>query len=181
MDSLETKVVDTILERTTDTITIDGKDYPIAPPTAGTLILVSELTAKFPVISEAPKNIYQEVLATAKDMKILGNIVATLILGAKRIKENRTVSVSKTTHEIRKWSWRKFRYVKENITETTEMLEVQYLAMRLIDEVSNATLLKIIAKRLGMMQVQDFFELTTFLSVANRLKATREVETASGE
>lgn len=181
MDSLETKVVDTILERVTDIITIDGKEYPIAPPTAGTLIMVSELVAEMPSISENPNNIFQEVLATAKDIAVLGKIVATLILGAKRIKEHHKVQVSIVTREIKKWSWRKFRMVHETITETSEQLEVDYLAGRLIDEVSNATLLKVVAKRLGMMQVQDFFELTTFLSVANRLKATREVETVSGE
>ena len=83
--------------------------------------------------------------------------------------------------ERKKWSWRKLRKVSAMTTETTEKLEIDYLAERLLDEVTNETLLKIVAKRLGMLQIKDFFELTTFLSVANRLKPTREVETASGE
>lgn len=180
MDSLETKVADAILERATDIITIDGREYPIGPPTAGTLILVSELVADMPDIADNPENIYHEVLRIARDVSVLGRIVATLILGAKRIKEQRKV-VAQVSVERKRWSWRKFCKVSMMTTEPIEMLEIDYLAERLLDEVTNETLLRIVAKRLGMLQVKDFFELTTFLSVANRLKATREVETASGE
>lgn len=180
MDNLESKVADAILERTTDIITIDGRDYPIGPPSAGTLILVSELVADMPDIAEKPENYYQEVLRIARDVSVLGRIVATLILGAKRIKEQRKVMASASV-ERKKWSWRKLRKVSFMTTETAEKLEIDYLSERLLDEVTNETLLKIVAKRLGMLQIKDFFELTTFLSVANRLKPTREVETASGE
>lgn len=180
MDSLEKKVADAILERSTDIITIDGREYPIGPPTAGTLILVSELVADMPEIVEKPENYYHEVLRVARDVSVLGRIVATLILGAKRIKEQRKV-IAESSVEQKRWSWRKFRKVSIMTTEKKEILEIDYLAGRLLDEVTNETLLKIVAKRLGMLQVKDFFELTTFLSVANRLKATREVETASGE
>lgn len=180
MENLESKVADAILERTTDIITIDGRDYPIAPPTAGTLILVSELVADMPDITEKPENYYQEVLRVARNVSVLGRIVATLILGAKRIKEQRTLLVKAPVKRMH-WSWKKFRKISTTTKELVEKLEIDYIAERLIDEISNKTLLKIVVKRLGMMQVKDFFELTTFLSVANRLKPTREVETASGE
>lgn len=180
METLESKVADAILERATDIITIDGRDYPIGPPSAGTLILVSELVADMPDISEKPENYYQEVLRIAKDVSVLGRIVATLILGARRIKEQHKVEVTVPV-ERKKWSWRKFRRVSIMTTGTEEKPEIDYLSERLLDEVTNETLLKIVAKRLGMLQIKDFFELTTFLSAANRLKATREVETASGE
>lgn len=180
MENLESRVADAILERATDIITIDERDYPIGPPSAGTLILVSELVADIPDIAEKPENYYHEVLRIARDVHVLGRIVATLILGAKRIKEQRKVMTSVLV-ERKIWSWRKLRKVCIMITEPAEKLEIDYLAERLLDEVTNETLLKIVAKRLGMLQVKDFFELTTFLSVANRLKPTREVETASGE
>lgn len=180
MNNLETKVADAILERTTDVITIDGRDYPIGPPTAGTLILVSELVADMPNIAENPENYFQEVLRVARDVSVLGRIVATLILGAKRIKEQRKVSATVPVEKTR-WSWRRLRRIKMMTSKSVEMLEINYLAERILDEITNETLLKIVAKRLGMMQIKDFFELTTFLSVANRLKPTREVETASGE
>lgn len=180
MENLESKVADAILERVTDVITIDGREYPIGPPTAGTLILVSELVASLPEVSETPENYYREVLRVAKDMSIIGRIVATLILGAKRIKEQRTVTVF-VSQERKKWSWRKLGKVKVDTSVAVMKPEIDYIAQRIIDEVTNETLLKIVAKRLGMLQIKDFFELTTFLSGANRLKATREVETASGE
>lgn len=180
MDNLESKVVDAILERTTDKITIDNVEYPVGPPTAGTLILISELVADFPEVNEKPQNVYTEVLRIARDASALGRIVATLILGAKRIKEERKISVTVAVESWRRWSWRKFRMVSECKEITEFQSEIDYISARLVDEVSSNTLLKIVAKQLGMMQVADFFELSTFLSGANRLKATREVETASG-
>lgn len=181
MTSLETKVTDAILQRSEESITIDGHEYPIGPPTPGTIILISELVAQMPEINPEPKNIYHEVLRTAKDLSILGRIVATLILGAKRIKECRKVIVNEGIEYYERWSWRRLRKVTESRQIVSEKLEIDWLTEKLINEVSSEVQSKIVAKRLGMHHIADFFELTTFLSEANRLKATREVETASGE
>lgn len=180
METLEKKVADAILERASDSITIEGKEYPIAPPSPATLILVSELVATMPIVKKDAENALYEVLSTAKDLSVIGKIVATLILGAKRIKEHRTIAVAHVEHSKR-WSWRKFRFVGSDNITTKEVEELDYLADKILEEVTPATLLKVVIKRIGNMQVMDFFELTTSLSAANLLKRTKEVETASGD
>ena len=62
-----------------------------------------------------------------------------------------------------------------------EVTEVEWLARKVLDEVSPKELLKIVQKRLLLLEVGDFFGLTTSLSEANQLRATREVETHHGE
>lgn len=181
MDNLEKLVTDTILQRASDVIVIDGKEYPITPPTPATLILISELVSTLPAMNRQADNILLEVLSTAKDLSVIGKIAATLILGAKRIKEHRYITIEHIT-ETKRWSWRNFRYVVERATITKKALEVDYLAERILNEVTNETLVKIVSKRLGMMQIGDFFELTTSLSEANQLKRTKEVvATQSGD
>ena len=180
MDNLEKIVTDTILQRAADVITIDGKEYPIASPTPATLILISEQVSTMPDIDKDAKDIVCEVLGKAKDFSVIGHIAAILILGAKRIKEHRIVE---STYNViaKKWSWKKFRYVMTTETLTKKAVEVDYLAERILDEVTNGTLCKLISKRLYEMQLTDFFVLTTSLSGANLLKRTREVETAFGD
>ena len=168
MDNLEKIVTDTILQRASDVIVIDGTEYPITPPTPATLILVSELVAELPVINRHTDNIIREVLSSAKDLSVIGKITATLILGAKRIKERRYKT-------IKQKRWGVF-------SKTERVLEIDYLAERILNDVTNKTLVELISKRLGMMQIGDFFEVTTFLSEANLIKRTREVvATVSGD
>lgn len=168
MDNLEKIVSDTILQRASDVIVIDGTEYPITPPTPATLILVSELVAELPVINRHTDNIIREVLSSAKDLSVIGKITATLILGAKRIKERRYKT-------IKQKRWGVF-------SKTERVLEIDYLAERILNDVTNKTLVELISKRLGMMQIGDFFEVTTFLSEANLIKRTREVvATVSGD
>lgn len=179
METLEKKVADAILEKATDTITIEGKEYPIAPPTTGTLILISELVSTMPNVNKDAKNALYEVLSTAKDLSVIGKITATLILGAKRIKERRKVCKTET-EEHTHWSWRKFRKVTETHNRTTEVVEVDFLAEKLLYEVAPHTLHQIVVKRLGESEFGDFFVLTTSLSEVNLLRRTKEVETVSG-
>lgn len=181
MDNLEKLVSDTILQKSSDVIVIDGVEYPITPPTAGTVIMISELVSQLPIVNRNTDNVLLEVLGTAKDMAIIGKIVATLILGVKRIKERRYKIITHST-EIKRWSWRTLRSEIDIKTSTKHILEIDYLAERILDELTNKTLVELVSKRLGLMQIGDFFELTTFLSEANHLKRTREVVvTASGE
>jgi hypothetical protein len=182
MDNLEKLVTDTILQRASESIVIDGVEYPITPPTPATIILISKFASTLPVVNRSADNILYEVLVTAKDCSVIGKIAATLLLGAKRVKENRHVYLEETT-EKRRWSWAKMSYIVEKTTTTIDKgLELDYFAERILDEVTTETLLRIVSKRLGMMQIGDFFELTTSLSEANQLKRTKEVvATQSGE
>lgn len=179
METIEKKVADAILEKATDSITIEGKEYPIAPPTTGTLILISSLVSTMPIVNNDAKNALYEVLSTAKDLSVIGKIAATLILGAKRIKEQRKVCKA-TTEQNKHWSWRKLRRVTDTTTKSVEVLEVDFLAEKLLNEVTPQTLNNIIVKRLGESQFGDFFGLTASLSEVNLLRKTKEAETASG-
>ena len=173
METLEKKVADAILERASDSITIEGKEYPIAPPTTGTLILISSLVSTMPIVNKDAKNALYEVLCTAKDLSVIGKIAATLILGAKRIKEQRKVCNTKT-EQHKHWSWRKFRRVTDTTTKSEEVLEVDYLAEKLLDEVTTQTLNNIIVKRLGESQFGDFFVLKKTQTTNNNKENTNE-------
>lgn len=183
METTEKKVADAILENATDSITIGGVDYPIAPPTTATLILVSSLVSTMPVVDKGAANPLYEVLATAKDMAVVGKIAATLILGAKRVKERRKAVKTEAgagTVARRRWHW-PWRTAGGTEAKPVEVLEVDALAERLLDEVPTQRLCDIVVKRLGQSQFGDFFVLTTSLSEVNLLRRTREVETASGD
>lgn len=172
--TLEQQVVDTILQRKTTSLEIDGRTYEIPAPTPATIMLVSEETSKMPLINKETKSIFLETLRTARDCKAIGRIAAILVLGAKRIRENRQVVISET----KKWSWRHFRFTKNQET----MRELDFVAMRIMEDITPATLNETITKRLMEMQLGDFFGLTTSLSEINTLARTKEVEqTAPGQ
>lgn len=94
--TLEQQVVDTILQRKTTSLEIDGRTYEIPAPTPATIMLVSEETSKMPLINKETKSIFLETLRTARDCKAIGRIAAILVLGAKRIRENHQVVISET-------------------------------------------------------------------------------------
>lgn len=181
MGTIEKTVTDTILQRSSESLEIAGNVYPIAPPTPATLILISELIAEMPEVRLDADNILFEVLNKAKDCKPLGKIVATLILGAKRVNEHRTIIVDKVVPK-RVFRWNKLHWETEYFhKKQVEVDEFEHLSTLVLEECTNKVLREIATKRLNNMQISDFFGLTTSLSEANLLKRTKEVETASGE
>ncbi len=172
--TIEQLVAEAILDKATATIDLNGHTYEIAPPTPATLILISSFAAQMPAIDRNTDSVLFETLRTAKDMQPIGRIAAALILGAKRIRENRKVEVATK----KEWSWKRMRHV----TKKETMTEMDYVARTVLEEVSPKMLAEVIGKRLLDMQVGDFFGLSTSLSAVNITKATREVEeTASGD
>lgn len=172
--TIEQQVAEAILQQATTSIEIDGHTFEVAPPSPATLILVSATTSQMPAIDKKTDNILFETLRTAKDADVIGKIAATLILGAKRIREARQIKVATK----RTWSWRKMRFVTEDVT----MPEFDFLTRTILEEISPATLSQVISQRFLDMQVADFFGLSTSLSEINITRRTREVEeTASGE
>ncbi len=171
--TLEQQVCDTILQRKTTSLEIEGITYEMPAPTPATIMMVSAEVHKMPRIQQNPKSILNEALRTAKDCEALGRIAAILILGAKRINENRKVVKSETC----KWNWRKLRFIIKQETES----ELDFVARHILEELTPATINETITKRLMEMQVGDFFGLTTSLSAINILERTKEVEqTAHG-
>lgn len=177
-ETIEKKVADTVLE-TADTIKVGDREYRIAPPTAGTLIMVSSLASTLPIVHKDTNNALYEVLATAKESEVIGRIAAVLILGAKRVKEHHRITVP-ITECVKRWSWRKFSREWAEKKTDIEVLETDYLADCLLEDMTVKELNDIIVKRLGGSQFGDFFVLTTSLSEVNLLRRTREAETASG-
>lgn len=168
-------VAQTILQQQEE-ITIGDKTYTINPPSVATLILVSAAVSRLPHIELDEKKIMEETLYVAKDCEVLGEIAATLILGAKHI--NDTV---KSRHiERKRHLWGLFSTKQEVVkTETKKKL----LVRELMEELTPRDLHSLIAKALMKMQVADFFGLTTFLTGINLMRPTKvETEaTASGQ
>ena len=166
--TIEQKVGDAVLQRPKE-ININGRHFTVAPPSVSTLILVSEAISLLPQVQLDKAKIVEEVLFVAKDCRILGDIAAILILGAKGLKETVTT--------------RKKRFLglfTRSITETVD--RKAELSKWLLEELDTAQLNKLIFELLKDFNLGDFFGTTTFLIEINLLRPTKVVETtASGQ
>lgn len=163
--TIESRVAATILERTVSTLEIEGVTYNIAPPTIGTLILASEIVSFFPKIDDVDdKQRIFMALFKAKDFKMLADLAAVLILGSKRMTEEREVTVEK--RHLFGLIKRKHR-VKQTVDLRAE------LAKKILDNVRPSVLFEVIVKRLRDNEIMTFFAITTSLNAANILKPTK--------
>lgn len=160
--TIETKVADTILERETE-ITLGGHTYKVAPPVAATIIEVSELISRMPAIKPNQDEIVTETLAFAKDCRVLGDIVAKLILGhGSHIKTVRT--------EKKQLFGLITRVTETTIDQNTE------LAKYLLETTSPKKLNEAVIDLLKRLEISDFFGLTTSLIEINLTQRTRAEE-----
>lgn len=166
-DTIESRVADTILESNIGTIEIDGTTYEIAPPTVATLILVSKIISRFPVVERVSgAAVVNSVLHHAKDFNDLGELAAVMILGARNLTEKRTVVTYK-----RKWfGLRRIKCERDEIIDRKSIL-----AERIMQTYSPTELYQLIISRLNNLDIASFFVITTSLSEANLLKPTKEV------
>lgn len=166
IQTIEGKVAAAILEKNIGSIEIGGKTYEIAPPSVGTLILVSELVSTLPIVERVPnEKIFNSVLYHARHFKALGDICAVLILGAKGLTEE-----VEETRKRRVWGIFNKKYtIRRTVDRQSE------LARLILEEVRPSVLFDVIVKRLKDMELGSFFSITTSLSEANILKPTREV------
>ena len=166
--TIEQKVGDAVLQRPKE-ININGRHFTVAPPSVSTLILASEAISLLPQVQLDKAKIVEEVLFVAKDCRILGDIAAILILGAKGLKETVTTK--------RKYF---FGLFARSITETVD--RKAELSKWLLEELDTAQLNKLIFELLKDFNLGDFFGTTTFLIEINLLRPTKVVETtASGQ
>lgn len=160
---VQAKVSKTILQQVTE-VRLGGKAYRVAPPTVGTLIMVSEIISQLPQEREIRKGREkQDILAGAKDFGLLPEIIAVLVLGAKEINYNgRNMLIAKM---------RRRRYEK--------------LVGKIRDSASPEEIASVTAPMLDSLQLKDFFVVTTFLQGINLTEPTKvENETeaiASGQ
>lgn len=179
MESIEKLVVDAVLERKTDVLTLDGHDYPIAPPTLATVILVSELAHRLPAV-DPDALLTNEVMRTAKDCRVLGDIAAALILGARRYEQGLKVRRTFPKRGYFAQILRSLAFWRKGKAFTTEAENLAEIALKTLDA---AKLNAVVVKRLIDMHIGDFFGLSASLNTQRILTPTREVEnqTPSGE
>ena len=173
--TIEEKVAQTILQQPEE-ITIGGKTYTIAPPSVATLILVSGWISRLPNIILDENKIMEESLFIAKDCVELGDIAATLILGAKLVND----FVESRHTERKRHLWGLFSTKHTVVKYETKK---ERLSRELLEDTTPRNLHNIVAQALLKMQVGDFFGLTTFLTGINLMRPTKvgtEV-TASGQ
>lgn len=167
--TIEQKVGDAVLQRPKE-IDINGRRFIVAPPSISTLILASEAISQLPQVNLDSRKIIEEVLFVAKDCRVLGDIVAVLILGAKGLKE--TVTTRKK---------RFFGLFSKTVTETVD--RKAELSAWLLEELDAVRLNKLVRDLLKEFDIGDFFGTTTFLIGVNLLRSTKVVEetTAFGQ
>lgn len=158
---IEQKTAETILEKPR-TIVVGNETFQVAPPTTATIIEVSELVSQLPAIPTDSNNIAQEALLIAKDCRILGDIVAVLVLGEANLEETRVT---------------KKRRFFGLITETkTEIIDrKKELSKKLLRTLSPSKLNQLVIQILSGMEIADFFGLTTSLIEINITRQTRGV------
>lgn len=173
--TIEEKVARTILQQPEE-INIGGRTYKIAPPSVATLILASETVSHLPHVRLDEDKIVEESLSIAKDCRELGDLLAILILGAKHINNK----VERREKQRKRHLWGLF-YTTRTITITENAKEI--LSRELLENVTPRDLQNSVAKIIKMMQIGDFFGLTTFLTEINLMRSTKvETEpTASGQ
>lgn len=168
--SIEEKAADAILQKPF-CVEIGGVTYDVAPPSIATLIEVSRLTTELPGEYINDRNLLQETLRIARDCGAIGDILATLILGAKGLVREETVEKR-----------RLFGLVKD--VSTVKVDARKELAERILKELTPQEANLMTLEILDKMQVGDFFGLTASLIEVNLLAPTKtgKAETiASGQ
>jgi len=178
--NIEQQTAATILQRPEEFV-IDGEAFSVAPPCLETLIIASEYIAELPQIQFNPDDIFNEALYLAKDCRLIGDICAVLILGAKNMKTVRTVKEKRVVKPKGFFPWQK--EVVAEVDVDIEVDNVERLASKLRLNYRPSEVHNLILERLKRMEVSAFFGLSTSLIEINLLRQTREVEetTASGQ
>jgi len=167
-NTIENKVSKAILQQKEE-VAIAGETYMVAPPSVATLILASEAISQLPHVNIESENIASECLYIAKDCRVLGDIIAILILGAKNLTETKKIT-----------KYRFFGHIKYEVNITVDNKAI--LAQKILEDLEPKELHRLMASLLNTMQLSDFFGLTASLIEINLLRKTREaVTTASGQ
>lgn len=151
MRKVQKRVTDVILEKSKSAM-LGGKQYRVAPPTIGTLIMVSEMISDLPEFESTGKesDVMRVVLANAQNSRPVCEICAVLILGAKKLKKHPVLGQMRLKRLTRKI------FMNASPKEVQRMLRATIYGLEL----------------------SDFFSLTTFLKGLNVTEPTKvETET----
>ena len=145
--TIEQTVAETILEQPFE-VKVGEKSYQVASASTATLILVSEAISQLPHIALDTEKVVEETLSVAKDCRILGDIAAILILGAKNITEKKKVPQIKEKRYMCGLIRRPYTVeVEITIDKKAE------LAKELLEDVSPRELNLIVSQILSRMQI----------------------------
>lgn len=162
--NIEQRVANTILQKPID-VEVGGRTFRVPQPTVATLIMVSEEIGRTPNIALDSKNPILESIAKARYYKNIGRIFATIVLGAKRIKEDAEEARAGRRFFGRKKRGSLFEFIAEHI----------------IEDYTPKALNELLGKLLEDMQIGFFFAITTSLNDINNLKPTTSPTTVSGQ
>lgn len=157
--NIQKKVADAILQ-TPFIVRIGEVEYKVAPPSIATLIRVSELisTMRFQMDKD---DILNSVLRYARECRVIGDIVALIILGIKGcVVEEKVVK--------KRW-WGLWKY--ETVVEVDKQKELSEIVL---NEFSPNELKNLLAQLLTELQVSAFFGLTASLVDINLLETSGE-------
>lgn len=155
------------------TVKIGDKTYEVAPPSFGTLELVSAKLAEVPDIGDTSDLTAEgkavTMLRKARDFGVLPDLLAILVLGSKHIRDK-----EKVAQKRRKGGLLGFFGAKEEVVEEVSTLD--RLAQEIRDNVSPAQMAEVVPFLIGSLQLTDFFVLTTFLREISVAEPTVKVE-----
>ena len=157
---IESKTASTVLQDGL-IVRVGVREYKVATPTLSTTIRVSELISRLP--KEDNQDTIMWTLDNAKQAEVIGDIVATIVLGANNLDEE----------AVRTRSFLGFRYKKK----VSLYKEIKEQAIRMKYEPLSSLLVGLFKEGLD---VDAFFLLTTFLQGQNILKRTKKT-TPSGQ
>lgn len=164
-NNIETKVSNTILENGI-TVQVGQQTYEVAPPSTATIILLSEAVSRLPHTVLNPEKVVEECLSIGKECRVLGEIAAVLILGAKNcIRTKKTVLIKGKRYL---WGLVDTRRYKTYISDPKAEL-----AEEVLNECSPKQLFEIVSNIMKELELSDFFGLTTFLTEINLLRQTK--------
>lgn len=166
---LAQSVVDAILQ-STDEVKIGDDVYTISPPSIATLMLVSaEIKKKALFEPNTKEDLWKEVLSFADDSDWIGDVMTILILGAKRLDEEVTEEVVTEQKYL-------FGLIKRTEVNTHTCKLKEKLKSQVLNDLSPMEVSVLLGYLLDGMQLDHFFELSTFLSEINLIQKTRKVE-----
>ena len=170
--NIEQKVADTLLEKKIQ-VKVGAKVYEAPAHTLGTLVMVSELIGDLPEIET--KEDVPAIFRNVRHGREIARICAIFILGAKAVKaeQNKPFSAENRIRRLIRFQFGSFH----------PRTAVDELRDEILDNYTNADISRIVAHLVDASNLEDFFELSTFLKEVNLTTPTKvETETtASGQ
>lgn len=160
----EQKVADALLERKIQ-VKVGAKVYEAPAPTLGTLVMISEYIAELPELES--KSDTNAIFRDFKFGRYVATVCAIFILGAKAIKREQISSENRLHNLLR------FRGPRTAVDTLTD---------EILDECTVKSINGIVALLVEEANVEDFFDISTFLKEVSLTKPTKveEKTTASG-